>query len=383
MRLGIDTLFESPVGGSGGQVTLINFVRELNRGGYEEHDIFLFVSRSNRHLYPVRRPNLHHVVYPVANERRLGRLLEQQLLIPYHCARLRLDVLNSPGNIGTLAAPCASVLKIQTNQHLLRPTDIGWLRARVRQTLIPLSARRAAAIIVNSESLRRDVLEHLDIHPERVRVVYDCLDVDFFAASTAEPREAARERLRACGIHRPFILYVSSLWPYKNPEQLLRAFGLLVRNGLAEHELVFVGSGARSYEHRLKVLSASLGIGDRVRWVGRIEDREAVRTFYRVAEVLVYPSLAETFGLPPLEAMACGTPVVAANRTAIPEIVGDAALLVDPDDTAALAAAIERVLEHGALRDELARRGHERCREFTCRRMVEDTLRVLTEVARA
>ena len=174
-------------------------------------------------------------------------------------------------------------------------------------------------------------------------------------------RTVVREKY---GVRRPFVLFVSSLWPYKNCEGLIRAFAH-ARAELGGHQLVVVGPGRdTTYTGGLRALAADLGVADDVVWVGGVPLAETA-DFYRAADVFVYPSFNETFGLPLLEAMACGTPVMTSNVSSMPEVASDAALLVDPYDVDALARGIARLLSDQALRDTLVARGFTRARQFS------------------
>ena len=175
----------------------------------------------------------------------------------------------------------------------------------------------------------------------------------------------------------PFVLSVSSLWPYKNCEGLLRAFARASAD-LAGHQLVIVGPGRdATYVGQLHALADELGIADDVVWVGGVPLAETA-TFYRAADVFVYPSFNETFGLPLLEAMACACPVVTSDRSAMPETSGGAALLSDPDDPESIARAIVEAC--GESGEKLRRLGPERAGEFTWAATAVATLEVYREV---
>ena len=180
------------------------------------------------------------------------------------------------------------------------------------------------------------------------------------------------------GVTRPFVLFVSSVWRYKNCDGLLRAWRL-ARHELAGRQLVVVGAlRDEKYVAELRSLVAELGIGEDVVFVGGVPLEETAR-FYQAADVLVYPSLSETFGLPILEAMACACPVVTSNISAMPEIAGDAALLADPHDPASLARSI--VAATGSEADRLRTLGLRRAKQFTWGATASATLDVYREVA--
>jgi glycosyltransferase involved in cell wall biosynthesis len=204
--------------------------------------------------------------------------------------------------------------------------------------------------------------------------VYEAVDAAFEpAADVEEPRARIRA---AFHIERPYVLYVSNLWFYKNPDGAIRAFGRL-RATRPDVDLDLVVAGPDDYGrvNELRALAASLGVADRVHFLGRVRFPDLV-TLYQSAHVIFYPSLHETFGKPVVEAMRSGVPLVAANTTSLPEIVGDAGLLVDPADVDAMADGLARAATESALRADLVRRGHIRASMFSWDRVARETLTV-------
>ena len=217
-------------------------------------------------------------------------------------------------------------MHLKTMHAFTTPGSIGLSARLYRQMNYPRSVKLADAVIINSESLRAEVLHYLDVDPAKLRLINEAVDHDLFQPGDAD---LARTQVAAYGVTKPFVLFVSSLWSYKNCDGLLRAWAI-ARNELPGRQLAIVGSGRdEKYLAGLKALVAELGIGDDVVFVGGVPLEETVN-FYRAADVFVYPSLNETFGLPILEAMACGCPVVTSDVSAMPETAGGAALLADP-----------------------------------------------------
>ncbi|MCD4735995.1 MAG: glycosyltransferase family 4 protein, partial [Bacteroidales bacterium] len=183
------------------------------------------------------------------------------------------------------------------------------------------------------------------------------------------------------GIKFPYILFVSALWPYKNALNLVRAFAILVRKHKLPNYLVIVGSGWESYKKEIIRESKDSGVFDRIVFTGHI-DNTIINAIYSCADVFVYPSYYETFGLTVLEAMASGTPVVASNSSSIPEVVGDAGLLVDPDSIEKMAEAIYQLISNDSLRNHYLRKGLERAKLFTWEKTVRETVPVYEEACR-
>jgi glycosyltransferase involved in cell wall biosynthesis len=267
------------------------------------------------------------------------------------------------------------VIHMKTMHAFTAPEAIGPLPRAYRRLNYPRTARAAKAIIINSHSLRSEIERYLNVDPRKLKLIYEAVDHDLFKPGD---QDAARAVVASHGVTKPFVLFVSSLWPYKNCDGLLRAWAL-ARSDLGDRQLAIVGPGRdEKYVARLHSLAAELGISADVIFVGGVPLEETVR-FYQAADVFVYPSLNETFGLPILEAMACGCPVVTSDTSAMPEIAGGAAVLSDPKDPASIARAITEAAGRDRLRDD----GLRRASQFTWAATAAATLDVYREAAEA
>lgn len=293
--------------------------------------------------------------------------------------RLRPDLLHAPAFVSTLAADCPLVVTILDLAYLHYPNHYSKTWLWYMKVLVPLVARRAAAIIVISEHTKRDVQQHLNLPSRKVHTVHLGVDNRRFrplAASETAP-VAARYRLDL-----PFILHVGTLAARKNIPTLLKAVSHLKRSGFWHgRRLVLAGgiSPGLAGHVEVKATVERLRLEQDVVFLGHVPD-EDVPALYSLADLLVMPSLFEGFGLPPLEAMACGTPVVASNASSLPEVVGDAGLLVPPREARALADAIESVLSDSELRNHMVERGQARASAFTWERTAEETALVYRRV---
>jgi glycosyltransferase involved in cell wall biosynthesis len=374
MKIAIDTLFEHPERPSSAIDYLVNLIATLP-GAAPQHDFYALTSpRNRRHFQNGHHSNLHLIDCGISNEIRPLRILAQQSVIPAQMRRYKIDVLFAAGNVCPAVGHFCRVLKINTLHHVLTPEMIGWTRSQYRKYAFAASARRADHIVANSSVTKADICRFMKIPGEKVSVVWEAVDEVFQPSSQAEKdRFLSNSRLRA-----GYILFVSSLWPYKNPEALIRAFSLLARQSLADADLVIVGRDENSYQRKLEQLAENLGVRERTRFLGAIPNRE-MPAVYSAARVFVYPSRAETFGKPLVEAMRCGVPTVASDATSIPEVLGDAGLLVNPDNVEQLAAAIYRAATDEALRRELIDRGLRRGEHFTWTAAAQQTLQIMEE----
>lgn len=235
--------------------------------------------------------------------------------------------------------------------------------------------READAVIACSEATKTDVLRFCHANPSRITVVHEAVDEDFHAMARAEAQRHVAEQY---GLAGPFILFVGTLEPRKNLPVLLRAFARIVKD--IPHTLVLGGGVGWNAEPIFETLE-SLALGDRVRQIGFVRNTEDLSALYSAADVSVLPSRYEGFGLPVLEAMTCGCPVVAANNSSIPEVAGDAAILCGTDDVDAFAVALHRIISDEAVRLRLIDAGREQVKRFSWQTCAEQTLSVYRSVA--
>jgi glycosyltransferase involved in cell wall biosynthesis len=374
MRVAINLLTEDPDNPSGAHWFWTRVIPEMAKRLEFGEELHLLVSPKSRHLHGGYGPNVFHITYPWSNERRTPRTLTEHLYSPLRLPLSRIDVFN------TLMAPLVNVswslvIHMKTMHAFTDPGSLTPLARAYRRMNYPRTARAAQAIIINSHSLRSEIEQYLNVDPRKLKLIYEAVDHDLFNPGDAG---AARAAVASHGVTKPFVLFVSSLWPYKNCEGLLRAWAR-ARGELGDRQLAIVGPARDDrYAARLRSVAAELGISADVIFVGGVPLEETAR-FYQAADVFVYPSFNETFGLPILEAMACGCPVVTSDTSAMPETAGGAAVLADPKDPASIASAIAEAAAPG--RDRLRDVGLRRASQFTWGATAASTLDVYREVA--
>lgn len=234
---------------------------------------------------------------------------------------------------------------------------------------LPKALKSGAHLVTSSHYSKRQIAERLNIADERITVIPLGLDPRFSA--TPDPADA--DLLAKLRIERPFVLTVGTLQPRKNVEA---AIGALERLGSAAEDLKLVVAGARGWDDGALLARVSESpMSDQILLLGRVSDDELL-ALYRGAECFLFPSLYEGFGFPPLEAMACGTPVISSGRTSLTEAVGDAGIVVDPTNTEEIAEQLRSVLSSPELQTQLRERGIERAATFTWERSANETLAV-------
>jgi glycosyltransferase involved in cell wall biosynthesis len=243
------------------------------------------------------------------------------------------------------------------------------------KAMLPMSARRARRNLPVANASKEDIRHYPQVPADKVEVIYNGLDVRHVAPPTDEDVARVRDRFM---LNSRFVLYTGNIKPHKNVDRLIEAYALLRRQGFEDVQLLIIGEEISRYPN-LRRLVHRHQLHRQVRFFGFVPD-ETLAVLYRLASVFVFPSLYEGFGLPPLEAMAAGAPVITSNVSSLPEVVDEAAVLIDPTDAGSIAAAMARVLGDADLRAELIRRGHERVKAFSWRRSVARVRQVYEEL---
>lgn len=286
------------------------------------------------------------------------------------------DVMHTPIAFPPPLWRARSVLTIHDLAYLEHPECFIPRHVSIWKRKVTRATRRAVKIVTVSEYSRGAIIERLGIPPERVRAIYHGISPIFRRDGEGQEWGEVARRL---GLERPYILFVGTIQPNKNLRRLLDAFVQLGRMGFPDHRLVLAGQrgwlSEPIHEH-----AARLGLGDRLIFTEYVQDPILV-TLYRHADVFVLPSLCEGFGIPVIEAMACGVPVVASKTGALPEVVADAGVLVDPYSVKAIAEGLAEVLSNPQLRGQMVARGVRRAADFTWERTVRETVAVYREVA--
>jgi len=309
----------------------------------------------------------------------LSKIWLEQVEAPRRAASLGADVLHYPYFAAPLFSPVPVVVTIHDLIPILLPAYHGSALVRLYTALAAAGARRARLVLADSESTRTDVVARLGVAPGRVRVVLLAPSPRFRQPISEAEQASVRERY---ALPPHFVLYVGGLDQRKNVPRLVEAFAQARRQWHLPHYLVILGARRphSAFFPDPARAAARAGVDKEVLFPGHVPEHD-LPAFYSLADAFAYPSRYEGFGLPPLEAMACGTPVVCSGVSSLPEVVGDAGLLVPPDDTKAWAEALATILTDQSLREELKLRGRERARRFSWERTAEETLRAYQEAA--
>jgi len=292
----------------------------------------------------------------------------EQHLLPLEIHRVGLDVLHSPDFIPPYRLNCAKVITIHDLNFLLYPHFLTRDSARYYGQ-IDEAVRRADAIIAVSEATKADTIRLLGVPESKISVIYEAAGPSFRPLDDPTVKHKVRERF---GVHGDFVLFVSTIEPRKNVPTLLRAFRQLLDDYRLDVQLVLAGQKGWLFDEVFDLVH-DLNLDDDVCFLGRVTTDELL-WLYNTARALVAPSIYEGFGLTPLEAMACGTPVVVADVSSLPEVVGDAGLKVDPYKPDEMAVAMWRLLTDSELHSSLRAKGLTRAACFSWERAAQETL---------
>ena len=303
--------------------------------------------------------------------------ISEQLKVPLALCRERVTLFHAPHYVLPPLVHCRSVVTIHDCIHLMFPQYLPNRAALTyARASMALAARRATRVLTVSESSKADIMRFFGTEPSKIDVIYNAFDERFGMEPREEDMVRVRERYQ---LHDEFVLYAGNVKPHKNLERLIDAFHLVRSRGLDHLKLVMIGDDISKYASLRRAVH-HYQLHKYVRFLGYLPE-ETLAVMYRLAGVFVFPSLYEGFGLPPLEAMASGTPVVTSNVSSLPEVAGDAAELVDPYDPEAIADGIFRVLTDADLRRSLKARGLARARQFSWETSVRRVRQIYGEVA--
>lgn len=303
--------------------------------------------------------------------------IAEQFKIPLSLARERVRLVHEPHYVLPPMIRCRSVVTIHDCIHLMFPQYLpGRLAYVYAKGSMWAATRKADRILTVSEASKRDILRFFDVPPEKVVVIYNAIDERFLAPANAAHMALVRQRYQ---LDAPFVLYVGNIKPHKNIERLIDAFGRARAECGDGLKLVIIGDEILKYP-ALRQSVHKHKLDKHVRFLG-FQPMETLAAFYRLARAFVFPSLYEGFGLPALEAMACGCPVVTSDVSSLPEVAGGAALLVDPYDADAIARGIVQAVTDEPLRADLIVRGQERARSFSWAQSVKKIHEIYMEVA--
>lgn len=369
MKIGINALFIRPGWHGGTEVYLRNLLRTLPVVG-SEHEFYLFTNKENHKTFPVLASNIKRVLIPIPASIKPLRVLMEQIALPYYATKLKLDVIHGPGYTCPVFAPCARVVTIHDLQYQYFPDIYPKGQYLFFKVFIPLSARTSTMVITDAQSTRRDLEQFLSIPEEKVQVIYLAPDPRFAQKPSPIHIQAVKVQYN---LPDKYILTVSSFRPQKNTVRLVKAYHQLKNKGVS-HKLVLIGRKLTPYAE-IQQLVRQLALENDVIATGYVPD-EVLPSIYAGASLFVFPSFFEGFGIPVLEAMACGVPVVLSKAASLPEVGGDAGYYIDPYGIDDITEAMYQVLSDPVLYESLSVQGQRHAQKFSWERTAQATIEV-------
>src|SRR5579859_698660 len=358
MKIGINALFlQTPATGSGQYlIHLLNALAEI-----DSHNEYILLGAEPLKLTAIRQPwqKLPYQVSPVpafaGRSENTQKLIWEQFTGPAAARKAGVDLFHVPHFAPPLFPRTSTVVTIHDVIPLRLPLYRAGAKVEAYTRLVARAAHQATLIITVSQHAKQDMIDALHLPPERIRVIYEAAGDEYTPVTDPTTLTAVRERY---GIGEQYIFYLGGLDQRKNVLQLVRAFAQLYRQLENPRLQLFISGNPAQQKGPFfpdpRPIASELGVTDQI--IYRFVEDEDKPAVYSGASLFVFPSLYEGFGLPPLEAMSCGAPVVCSNRSSLPEVVGDAAILVDPEDTRSLVQAMRSVLTDDALATDLRAR---------------------------
>lgn len=341
-----------------------------------ENEYFLFVDKSLPSNLPFPMNKFNLMPSKLINRFHRPKSVRKEILLPAEALFHNIDIFHFTTHLDApFWHPCKTVATVHDLIPLVFPKEyIGYFTYAKRFHLKQqeLAVRRADMVITISHTSKRDVIKYYGIKHKKIIVIHEGVDTIFHPMKDLSALERLRSHYK---INKPFILYVGGTDYRKNFERMLTAFSHYKRKSKNKIILVVVGQKNIKETRKLKKKTLKLGIENEVFWTGFVSNEDLV-LFYNTAELLLFPTLYEGFGLPVLEAMACGTPVIASNIPSLSEVAGNAAILIDPYNIEEMAESIERVLKDAKLRNNLINRGFKQVQNFSWKKTAKETLNV-------
>jgi len=337
----------------------------------KENQYYLFFHRDYPKIEEVLSPNFKKYIIHFKTGFIPLKVFWHEVLIPYHCKKLKVDVFHQPNFISARKGSFKKIVTIHDLSTKIypeqKPFNVRWYY----NMYVSNTIKKADIIMADSENTKKDIIRYYNVDKEKIKVVYPGVMDYFREINDKNLLNKVRDKYK---LPEEYIFFVGTIEPRKNLVRLLKAFSEVIKGVNKSIFLVIAGYKGWLTKPFFKMLNA-LGISEKVLLLGYVNE-EDLPALYNSAKIFVFPSIYEGFGIPPLEAMACGTPVIASNASSIPEVVGDSAILVDPYDEKMLANEIINLLKDNNLQKELSEKGLKRAKLFSWEKMAKEVLEI-------
>jgi glycosyltransferase involved in cell wall biosynthesis len=359
---------------SGIQTILLGLLKELDKS-CSEHEIFLFLDSTQ--VLPFDTNQFSYKIVPISpnTDTRIGKIIWDHLSVGFACKKFGIDVLYAPAHIKPAYIPCPVVVQVLDMMYHKFPQYWNWIEQNYFRFAVSNFTSKATKVSALSLSTKQDILYFIRIPENKIAVIYPGIPFGF----KQYPKEETKEIRKKFNLQRPYILFIGSFHPRKNLLGLIDAYENVAEK--LPHDLLIKGTTnwqSNSVDNRI----TNSPFRYRIRVIESSLSTQELAYLLNEADLFVFPSLYEGFGIPVLESIACGTPTITTNVSSMPEIVGDAAVLVPPGDISALSAAIYKVLVNPDLQRHLRQASITRSELFTWEDYTQKTLDLMEEAAR-
>ncbi|MFZ2197030.1 MAG: glycosyltransferase family 1 protein [Thermodesulfovibrionales bacterium] len=358
MKIGINALYLLP-GKVGGSETYIRNLVKCFAKSRDDNVFVVFINKESVGIFEELSPHIEVVLCPFSASHRAVRILWEQFLLPFQVWQHKIEILFSAGMTSPFLCSVTTVLVIHDLQHVNQPENYSSVYLCFLRMIVYLSAKTADKVVTISEKVKADIIKFYKIAAENIYITYNAVDHNAFSPRDSNEVETIRKKYR---LPEKFVLYAASSLPHKNHIRLFEAMKIIRQEGRGM-KLVLVGARFK-WSDVIVAKIEEMGIKDDVIFIGWVPF-EDLPLIYCASEIFVFPSLHEGFGIPVLEAMACGVPVVCSNIEPITEVAAGAAFLVDPLDPRAIARALCTVAQDRVIRENLITLGFCRAAEFS------------------
>jgi len=363
MKIGINTSFINLKSGIGTYVNNLVQNLQLIQNSSDEYHFYLSKESYDPEYFDEGKNRVYRYNIPQFNS--LRKVLWEQVFLPGKVKKSKLDVFHSPAFISPLGLDIPSIVTIHDLAFLKYPDTIIKYKRGFYNYMFNRAIENSAKIITPSDFIKQELLESFECPEDKISVVYEGVS-ELFTPENDE--EIISQCLTGLKIDKPFLMFTGIIEPRKNLENILMAFS---KSGCDDMLFVIAGKEGWMCESVFEIIQES-GLNDRVIITGEISP-SVLRVLYSSCIALIFATLYEGFGLPVLEAMACGAPVVTSNRSALPEVAGDAALFVDPENVEEISDAMKRIIDDQGLRNELSQKGFDNIKRFSWKKCAEET----------
>ena len=372
MRIAINLLFLRPGKVGGSETFSVNLVKNLLKID-RENRYLLIVSQNNKKIFNFNFQNVEYLEFDFDNSSRLKRIFCEQFILPRKLNERKVDLFIAMGNTGLICCPCKQLLIIHDLIYFVYPKYYPLIKRIYLHKLVRYSCRKTDRIATMSQNTKNDIIKHTGVSEDRIDVIYEGVDFERF---TKIRKDKAKEFIKKQYGIQCYIYSPTSLYPHKNNDLLVKIFAKLKNKKKIQQKLIITGIDPYKKINWLKDIIAKYGMENEIFYLGRVPDKHLL-CLYKGADLMVYLSSYEGFGLPVLEAMASGCPVLSSNRSSLPEVVGDAGVLVSPFNIEEISNKMYKLLTSKVLRERCIDKGLIHAKQFSWKNVAKRLIKII------